>query len=433
MFTPADLDLIRWTADRFSSLSRWELANTVCENLPWKAPNGQLRVHECLPLLEQLGAAGLISLPTKRVRAAYRPARLHATPLPVTEIVASLAAVRPVTVEPVPAEEQATWDATMAQHHPLGFRRAFGAHQRYWIRGQWRGQPVTLGALLFGAAARNVAVRDAWLGWTKVQQQRFRQRVVANSRMLILPGVHIPHLASHALGLALRRLPAAWARRYGFRPVVAESFVTPPWRGTCYRAANWVHLGQTTGQGRQDRRYADGGTVREVFVYPLERNWRAALVAEAAGSAASGAGAPAAARRSKATLAKGGGAGMLSAEQRLQEMNAEQIRQRYEALAPYLNEKQRRLLAGSEALNYGAGGEERIAQLLGLAKATVGRGMRELRHPERIEPERVRAQGGGGANAWRIRTRRYGRTWRRCWRRRRGATRSVRCGGRPRA
>ena len=165
---------------------------------------------------------------------------------------------------------------------------------------------------------------------------------------------------------------------------------------TCYRAANWVHLGQTTGQGRQDRRYAAGGTVREVFVYPLVRDWRTALVAEAAANARSEAGTqPRLAGRRKARIQSGGGAGMLTAQQRLQEMQAEQIRHRYQALAPFLNEKQRRLLAGTEALNYGAGGQERVAELVGLAKETVGRGMRELRHPESIEPERVRAKGGG--------------------------------------
>lgn len=168
LFTAADLELIRWTADRFPALSRWELANTVCENLPWKAPNGQLRVHECLPLLERLAAIGMVNIPEKRVRAAYRPARVGAQPLAATEIVAGLDQLRPVTVEPVPSDEQAVWDATVAEHHPFGFRRAFGAHQRYWIRGELNGQRVMLGALLFAAAARNVAVRDAWLGWTAV-------------------------------------------------------------------------------------------------------------------------------------------------------------------------------------------------------------------------------------------------------------------------
>lgn len=160
---------------------------------------------------------------------------------------------------------------------------------------------------------------------------------------------------------------------------MAETFVSPPWHGTCYRAANWIHLGQTTGEGRQDRRYELGGTVREVFAFPLVRNWRQALIAETTADAESD---------------KGGG-GMLTAEQRLQEMNAEHIRRRYEAVAPFLNEKQRRLLAGAEALEYGAGGQERIAGLLGMGKETVGRGMRELRHPETVDQERVRAKGGG--------------------------------------
>ena len=304
-------------------------------------------------------------------------------------IAASLADVRPVTVEPVPMDELAVWDATMATYHPLGFRRAFGAQQRYWIRGIHAGQPMILGALLFAAAARNVAVRDAWLGWTGLQQRRFRQRIVANSRYLILPGVEVPHLASHALSLVLRRLREDWQGRYGYAPVVVETFVAPPWRGTCYMAANWLHLGQTTGQGRQDRRYAQGGTVREVFVYPLVRGWRRALVAEAPPT------------RDEATTEVGlggpetGGERVITAEQRLNELTEERIRQRFAALAPYLDEKQRRLLAGAEALAYGSGGERRVASLLGLAKSTVSRGIHELQQPETIEPERVRRPGGG--------------------------------------
>ncbi len=379
MFTDADLDLIRWTTDHFSTLSRTELAQTICENLPWKAPNGKLRVNECLPLLEQIHTAGIIALPAKRARAPYRPAQVRAESLPLTEIVAGLDAVRPVTVDPVPPREQAVWDATVAKHHPLGFRRAFGAHQRYWVHGEFGGQRVVLGALLFAAAARHVAVRDAWLGWTRQEQQCFRQRVVANSRLVILPGVQVPHLASHVLSLALRRLPRDWRRRFGYEPVVVETFVAPPWRGTCYRAANWVHLGQTTGQGRQDRQYAAGGTVREVFVYPLVRNWQQALTEDAVGRAAPHP------RDTKLELPSEGGSGMITAEQRLSAMNEERIRRRFEALAPYLDEKQRRLLAGAEALSYGVEGQERIASLVGLAKETVGRGMRELRHPESIE------------------------------------------------
>ena len=369
-----------------------ELAFTICENLPWAAPNGQLRVHECLPLLEQLAEAGLIKLPAKRAHAAHRPARILAEPLPATEVVASLGEVRPVTVELVPSGEQAVWDATMAKYHALGYQRAFGAHQRYWIRGEVAGRRMVLGALLFAAAARHVAVRDAYLGWTRQEQQRFRYRIVANSRMLILPGVQVPHLCSHALALALRRLPEDWQERYGYRPVVVETFVVPPWRGTCYRAANWLHLGQTTGLGRQARRYALGGTVREVFVHPLARDWRRALVAE---GSSPGQEEQAGAGQRAQQAARTGGDGMITAEQKLSEMGEERIKQRYAALAPFLDEKQRRLLAGAEAIAYGAGGPQRVAALVGVDKKTVRRGMQELQDPTAVETERVRRPGGG--------------------------------------
>jgi transposase len=385
LFTPADLDLIRWTSERFGNLSRWELALTICENLPWKAPNGELRVHSCLPLLEGLAAAGLIELPAKQVQPARRRAGLRASPLAPVEIVASLAEVRPVRVEPVPAREQALWDATVAAHHALGFERAFGAHQRYWIYGQLGGKQQILGGLLFAAAARNVAVRDDWLGWNAQQQQRFRHRIVANSRFVVLQGVRVPHLASHVLALALRRLPGDWRERFGFEPIVVETFVAPPWRGSCYRAANWLYLGQTTGTGRQDRRYGQAGTVRQVFAYPLRHDFRQALVVDSDQEPVA---------REDGSRPKGG-AGVTTAEQLLNEKTAERIKERFQALSPFLDEKQRRLLAGAEAKTYGVGGVEQVAHLVGMAQNTVRKGLRELQNPEAIEPERVRRSGGG--------------------------------------
>jgi hypothetical protein len=344
-----------------------------------------LRVHSCLPLLEQLAAAGVIELPAKQVQPTKRAAGLRASALGPLDIATTLAEVRPVTVEPVPAQEQAVWDATVAAHHSLGFQRAFGAHQRYWIYGQVGQQRQILGGLLFAAAARNVAVRDAWLGWSAQQQQRFRYRIVANSRFVILRGVCVPHLASHALAMAVRRLPGDWLARFGYEPVVIETFVAPPWRGTCYRAANWVYLGHTAGTGRQDRRYEQAGTSKQVFVYPLRHDFRQALVAETE---------PVPAVTDSAAIARGD-ARVITAEQMLNEKIAERIQQRFEALAPFLDEKQRRLLAGVEAKTYGPGGVEKVAALVGMAENTVRRGLRELQNPESIESERVRRPGGG--------------------------------------
>jgi hypothetical protein len=382
------VELIQWTARRFPDLSRTELASTVCENLPWRAPNGRLRSRECLDLLEQLGAGGVVELPAKRVRKAPGPRHLRAQPLPGVDLAAGLRDIQPVTVEPVPPGERAVWDATVAAHHALGFRRAFGAHQRYWVAARLGGQRVILGGLLFAAPAKSVAARDAALGWTRQEQQRYRYRVVANSRFVLLRGVRVPHLASHVLALAVRRLRADWQQRFGYEPVVVETYVSPPWRGTCYRAANWMHVGQTTGRGRQDRRYGQAGTVREVFLYPLVPNWRPALVAPAAER-------PTEDEPPGAPVAATGGASMITAEQRLNELTAERIRRRFTAVAPFLDEKQRRLLAGAEAMTYGTGGVEQVAALVGLAKQTVERGLHEIQHPEEIEPERVRRKGGG--------------------------------------
>lgn len=373
LFSQKDLDLILWTANKYPELSRTELACTICENLDWKAPNGKERFHSCVDLLEKLAADEMLTLPEKRKLAPYKKAGAGAAPLPQLQLESTMNALRPITVEPVPQEEKSLWDATMAAHHPFGFERAFGAHQRYWIYGHVDGNKVVVGAFLFAASARNVAVRDQWLGWTQREQKRFRSRIVSNSRMLILPGVNVPHLASHALGKAVRRLPGDWQARYGYAPVVVETFVTPPWRGTCYRAANWLHLGQTAGTGRQDRKYEDEATVREVFVYPLQRNWREALTADNAAQSQ----------------------GPSRKEEQTMSGSEQLIKKRYDMMAPFLDEKQRRLLAGTEAVVYGTGGLKSISALLGMSTATVSRGMKEARNPETIEQDRIRQPGGG--------------------------------------
>jgi len=277
-FTAKDLELIVWTARRYGWLSYGELMATLCENLPWKAPNGRLKVDACALLLQRLAAAGVVELPARQSGSGVQAERMGTAP-PSPSIQAGLREIQPVQVEPVLDEERPAWNAMMAGYHPLGFQRAFGAQQKYWVRDQGTGSPRVLGGLLFAAAAKAVAVRDAWIGWEQEERQRFRHRLVANSRYLLLPDVAVPHLASHVLGLALRRLAGDWVRRYGYAPVLAETFVEQPWAGTCYRAANWRYLGETAGRGRQDRAHARAVTVKTVWVYPLVQDWRARLVA----------------------------------------------------------------------------------------------------------------------------------------------------------
>lgn len=167
----------------------------------------------------------------------------------------------------------------MAAYHPLGYRRPIGAHQRYWIHVQTEDGTRIAGALLFGAAAKALKARDEWIGWSSQQRSWYRPRIVNNNRFLILPGVQIPHLVSHVLGLAARRIQNDWCARYGYAPVLLETFVEPPHTGTCYRASNWMEIGQTAGRGRQDRARAYGVLEKSIFVYPLTRHWRSELFA----------------------------------------------------------------------------------------------------------------------------------------------------------
>lgn len=277
-FTEADVEMIRITVQRFSRLSREEIAATLCENLLWKAPNGRLKLEACRKLLRELEQKGVITLPPLQQARVRKAGGERLGTAIQTKLQARLREVSPVTVEPVTPLERADWNATMATYHPLGYLRAIGAHQRYWIRVQGANGREIVGAMLFGAAAKALAARDQWIGWKPEERRRYRPRIVNNNRFLILPGVRIPHLASKALALAARRIRADWQARYGYEPVLLETFIEPEYKGTCYRAANWIEIGQTTGRGRQDTFKKYEASVKSIWVYPLVRNWRQRLV-----------------------------------------------------------------------------------------------------------------------------------------------------------
>ena len=188
-----------------------------------------------------------------------------------------LAELQPVEVVPVGSAESRTaqtWNELLDRYHPHGAGPLCGAQMRYAIRsrrGEW------LGGLAFSAAAWRVAARDRWIGWSEAARREHLPRVIANSRFLLLPGRHVPHLASHVLGQALRRVAGDWQARYGYAPYLVETFVDAGQAGTCYRAANWMEVGQTTGRGRQDRAQRGGQAVKQVWVYALHRAGAGAL------------------------------------------------------------------------------------------------------------------------------------------------------------
>lgn len=277
-FSQGDLDLIARTAKEFPGLSRHELAGTLCEWLPWLAPNGRPRVEACLGLLAELERTQGLMLPPVAARTGFH-SRIDwgaAPPSPLLET--TLSAIQPVTVDLVEASSRDLWSAMMATYHPLGFRRAFGAHLRYFVHGHVDGERAILGGLLYAAAAKALEARDLFIGWDAEARSRYRHHIVSQSRYLILPTVRVPHLASHALALSLRRLGRDYEQVYGYRPALVETFIEPPWHGTCYRACCFVLLGTTKGRGRQDRHHRQEESVKKVLVRPLGRHWRKDLM-----------------------------------------------------------------------------------------------------------------------------------------------------------
>jgi hypothetical protein len=278
-FDQEAVELIIDVARRFARLSRTELAATVCELLGWRRKNGGLKTRECLDLLCRLEGRGLISLPPLRPgRPRGRPTRVALTEGGRRQPAVSgrLGDVAPVSLEQVRGPEaQALWRELVERYHYLGHATPFGAQLRYFIRiGESR--QAIVGCLQYSSAAWRISVRDRWIGWEERRRVEKLGAVVQQSRFLLLPWVQVRYLASHVLALSVRHLAADWGQHYGVRPLLVETLVeTERYRGTSYRAANWIDCGLTAGTGRTDR----GGKRRpkRVFVYPLDPRARELL------------------------------------------------------------------------------------------------------------------------------------------------------------
>jgi hypothetical protein len=280
-FAGDELQLMRQTAAEFSALGVTEIARTICELLDWKRPNGGLKNHECRQMLERLAAEGLLRLPDLQKRGGKGPRRPDVSaawsePRPVEGTARDCESLKLVMVEG--RAESRSWRQQLERHHYLGCPVPFGANLRYWVHD---GQQE-LACLLWTSPAWKMQARDVWIGWSDEQRRRNLQRIVNNGRFLILPWVRLKGLASKILALSARQIPLEWQTRYGCRPLLLETLVeSARFRGTCYRAANWICVGHTTGRGRMDREHkADGHAVKDIYVYPLVRDVRQRLRAD---------------------------------------------------------------------------------------------------------------------------------------------------------
>jgi hypothetical protein len=278
----ADLSLIKQVIERYPGLSRTELANTLCELLEWNRSNGSLKTVECRQFLEGLEARSLIELPQRRTgRPRGSKTRVDRTASGAwgESLEGTLGDYPGVSLTLVTTDEERTlWRELVERYHYLGHRVAFGAHLRYLIRMEDSSRTL-LGCLQYSSGAWRMRARDQWIGWNETGRKTHLQRVVNNSRFLILPWVRIRYLASHVLSQAARRLVRDWEARYALTPWLLETLVDPArFEGTCYRAANWIEVGTTTGRGRQDRHHRrHGARPKTLWLYPLRRDARQRL------------------------------------------------------------------------------------------------------------------------------------------------------------
>jgi hypothetical protein len=281
---PEDIDHIRTILERFPGLPRSEIIATVCETLEWLTPAGRPKTDACTKLLNRLQDDGILRLPA--IQKIYSHPGTHSQSAPAVStrsalqplLETSLSALGPVTLTtPGNKADRELWNEYVQRYHYLGYKKPFGYRQRYFIEADSR----KLGCIMLSGAAKSLGARDRWIGWDERQRLKNLPWVLNNSRFVIFPWVKIPNLASHVLAKLTRRVCDDWQQRWGYRPVLLETFVDPErFHGGCYRAAGWELPGRTTGAGlvRKGKQYQT--TPKLIFVKPLQKDFRRLLCSD---------------------------------------------------------------------------------------------------------------------------------------------------------
>jgi len=276
--TEDDLVFIRRLIVEHPGASRWVLSKKLCEAWNWVQANGAVRDMLCRGLMLMLHREGLIELPPAR-RVTRNPMVERSRPVLVsvdeTPLVASFTELGPLQVRQVRrTPEEALFNGLLQQHHYLGYTQPVGEHLKYLVYAQAR--PIA--CVAWSSAPRHLGSRDRFIGWDKQARLKNVRLLAYNTRFLMLPWVRVPHLASHILGRMARRLSADWQALYAHPIYFIETFIDPQrFRGTCYRAANWKVLGQTTGRGKDDQAHKANRSIKEVLGYPLVKDFRQRL------------------------------------------------------------------------------------------------------------------------------------------------------------
>ena len=279
-FSASELAVIRALIADHPGLNRAQLSRLVCDRLEWRRHDGRLKDMSCRVAMLRMAADGVLELPAPLKRNGNAKPYARRTPRAEPELFSVLdpvSALADLRLEVVGTRRAShLWNEYVDRYHYLGYHPLPGAQLRYFASTPQR--PLAL--LGFGAAAWKTQVRDDFIGWTATQRQARLHLIVNNARFLILPWVHSRNLASRLLALATQRLTDDWQMHYGYRPVLVETFVeVPRFPGTCYKAANWICLGETQGRGKRDIHHQARLPKKSVWVYPLAKNFRTVLCA----------------------------------------------------------------------------------------------------------------------------------------------------------
>jgi hypothetical protein len=278
VITDEDLVFIRDLIASNPQSSRRNLSEKLCQAWNWVQANGALRSMVCRGLMLMLHRQALIELPPVR-RVSRNPMVERNAPSSVTSdespLRAILADLGPLEIRQVRrTPDEAVFNALMHQHHYLGYTQPVGEHLKYMVYAG--GRPIA--AMAWSSAPRHLGSRDRFIGWTPQARLANIRLLAYNTRYLILPWVMVPHLASHLLGRIARRLSADWQALYAHPIYFVETFIDPErFRGTCYRAANWIHMGVTTGRGKDAPTYAPNRSIKNVLGLALVKDFRQRL------------------------------------------------------------------------------------------------------------------------------------------------------------
>lgn len=283
-FGPEQLAQVQGLVKANSTWSRYRLSQELAVLWNWRTAQGQLKDMAARTLLLKLEEQGWIGLPARRRKSPTRSGQSRGNAgldLDESPVEGALEKLVPLQLHEVSQRGQARWrtqlEACLDRYHYLGYRSRVGQNLQYWVSDA---KDRRLACVVFGAPAWQCAARDQWIGWSASQRAQQLGLIVNNTRFLILPWVRVPHLASHILSLVRRRIRQDWQAKYQQPIWLLETFVDRQrFAGTCYRAANWIHLGQTKGRGRQ----GDNGlwtSIKDVYVWPLHRNFRRHLTTD---------------------------------------------------------------------------------------------------------------------------------------------------------